>query len=98
MYPKYGDLPRTWIINDTLYTVKFKRKIYFEGCEARGLCDPETLEIQIAYGLDREELLQTLIHELLHCIEYEYDAKIPHPLIYLLEGPITKLIYDNFLK
>jgi hypothetical protein len=40
--------------------------------------------------------MRTLVLELFHAIEFAYEIKIPHALIYKLEGPVAELIKDNF--
>jgi len=98
-YPKYSEIPREWEINGTIYEVKFKRKIDGDkGLFVYGEADPADQEIRIVYGLTRKELFETLIHELIHCLEAEYDIEFGHKVINKLEGPLAKLIHDNFLE
>lgn len=61
-----------------------------------GLADGDGKTITIKTGLDDDELLETLVHELLHVITFEYlSIKIPHSLIYKLERPILNLLRMN---
>lgn len=97
--PRQKDYPKEIVVGDSIYRVRFVRKI----CEAKegsdsetlGLCCPGDKEILIKQGLDPMERLSTLIHEILHCLEFEYEIEIPHKLIYQLERPITQLLMDN---
>ena len=44
-----------------------------------------------------DEMLSTLIHELLHAVDYEYCANsLKHWQIYQLEKGIKRLLVDNF--
>jgi Zn-dependent peptidase ImmA (M78 family) len=93
-------IPRRWLVGDNVWTVKFVRKFKWDGVkdsDLMGLCDPERQEILIKVGIDQKDRIETLVHELLHAIEFEYDIKIGHKLIKKLEGPITKLIIENFI-
>jgi hypothetical protein len=64
----------------------------------RGHCDGETAIIDILMGLDPMETYRTLIHELLHAIEFEYDLHFPHHLIYKLEEPLLAAVVANFIS
>jgi Zn-dependent peptidase ImmA (M78 family) len=90
--PKIRDYKREWFIGGQIYDVKFKRKL---DRNRRGECCADG-EILIALGQNRDEVLRTLVHELFHAIEFAYEIKIPHALIYKLEGPVAELIKDNF--
>lgn len=93
-------IPRCFLIGDNVWTVKFVRKFNWDGVkdsDLMGLCDPEKQEILIKSGLKPIERLETLVHELFHAIECEYDIKIEHKLIYKIESLVTKLLVDNFL-
>lgn len=81
------------IKEDVFYEVKFRRKM--PKPSTVGYCHSGTQEISIAMGLDKELRLKTFIHELLHCIEFEYDIKIPHKLIYALEDPLIYVLSEN---
>lgn len=87
-------LPRhVRIKDDTFYTVKYRKNMPTEDC--RGYCDGDEREIAILQGMDERERVKTLIHELLHAIEFSYKLKIPHKLIYALEEPLTYLLTEN---
>jgi len=93
---KMRDIPETVIVGKALYDIRFA-KIIEKKTDLFGLCDSETKEIWIKKGLSRQERAMTLIHELLHAIENEYDLHIDHSLVYKLEKPIYDLIVDNWV-
>lgn len=97
--PRQCDYPKEIVVGDSIYRLRFVRTI----CNTRsgsdketlGLCCPSEKEILIKQGLEPQERLSTLIHEILHCIEFEFDVELPHKLIYQLEGPLTQILLDN---
>ncbi len=91
--PKIRQYPKSVIIKDEEYKIRFVRKL---GPKTFGECDPETREIRIRFGQGREETLKTMIHELFHAIEFEYDLKIKHRLIHNLEEPLFLFLLSNF--
>ena len=52
-------------------------------------------QIAIKSGLSKRALLETLLHEVLHAVEYEYKLPIPHALIHKLEKPLLRLLIAN---
>lgn len=89
------DLKREWKIKGQVYTVHFRRKMPHRLI---GFCDQETRTIQLLMGQPYEETCATLIHELLHAIDFEFDIKIPHHLIYKLELPLLIFIIENYIE
>lgn len=53
-----------------------------------GEARPEHKQIALRKGQSEKALMKTLIHELIHCIEFERGIKIPHKTVYQLEGAI----------
>lgn len=92
---KKYDIKREWKVNGSVYTIYFRRKIKHH---LRGLCHGDTKSIDIALGMDMHETLSTVVHELLHAIEFENDFHIPHHVIYKLEKPLLQFILDNYLE
>lgn len=63
-----------------------------------GMCDPNTRHIYIKKNISNTDLKKTIIHELFHCWESEYDIKISHDSIYKLEEAVLKfLILNKFI-
>jgi len=92
---KLSDIPDTISINGSLWEIFFVRGI-LGADDIAGQCDGDEQQILIDSGLSKSEKAKTLIHEILHAFEYEYNIKIPHKLIYQLEEPIYRLLMDNW--
>lgn len=92
-----SDCPRHVFIKDSFYTVLFKRNLAdFIGIKSViGYCDGEKQIIFIQIGLSAEVLFATFMHEVMHSIEFEYNIKIPHKLIYKMDAPLAKFLADN---
>lgn len=91
------DYPRQIVIKDSIWDVKFVKKLNGHGRMTIGLCDPSDQTISVRLGLDKRERMKTLIHEIFHAWEEEYGLHIPHKLIYALEDPVVDFIIDNHL-
>jgi hypothetical protein len=93
------DIPRTVVVGETVWDIRFVRKIDDKrsaGKETVGLCNDDDKEICVRLGIGKREQAKTLIHELLHALEFEYQISIPHELVYKLEEPIYRLLCDNW--
>lgn len=84
---------REWIIRGEHWQLKFKKKI---EKDTLGLCDPSDKTVYIKRGLDKVELLKTVIHEFLHSAEDEFNFKLAHRHIYKLEDAIVDFIFNNY--
>ena len=60
-----------------------------------GICNATARIIIIKSNLSDTQALETLIHELLHAIAFEFGIKIPHSLIYAIERPIIRILKLN---
>jgi hypothetical protein len=94
--PRQKDYPKELLIGDAIYRIRFVKKID-PTKKVVGLCDPCDKEILILQGLSPLERFKSFIHEILHALEYEYEIKMDHSLIYKLEEPIAFLLLDNIL-
>lgn len=95
--------PEKLRIGDREYRVRFVKSI--RGCKKRigqgaivGLYDPTRVEILIRKGQSDDEVLKTLLHEVVHAIEYEYEIKISHSGVYKFEEALFDFICANFVK
>ncbi len=79
-------------VGSEVYTIKFVR-----GLKCYGVTDSGDKTIKIKKGLSPRETMKTLIHELLHAVDFEHDIGIKHKKVYALEEALFGLIYDNFL-
>ncbi len=93
--PTVREYPRQIRVKDETYEIRFVRKIQGD-CKVLGTCDPETRTIRIKLGQSLSETFNTFVHEALHAIEFEYDIKISHRAVYLMEKGISDLLMANF--
>lgn len=65
------------------------------GCY--GICDPNTREIRIQKGMSARKTLETVIHEVLHLIEFEEEMTgFTHRHIGKLDAGLAKILMENF--
>lgn len=95
MIRRIRDYPKEILVREEWYEVRFAQVIPGEPKSTLGLACQETKTIWIKLGQSPRDRFKTLMHEIMHIIEYEYDLKIPHRLIYALEEPLIRLILDN---
>lgn len=87
---KSSQYPKSIKIRSSEYKIKFKKM-----SDCYGVCHNDG-NIFIDPRQSKSEILKTLIHELCHGIEYEYNIKLKHKNIYVLERAIYKILKDNF--
>lgn len=90
------DFPKKLTIGDWEWRVVWKRRIIDEGVPCLGLCDSSTRTIYIKLGQSPEERLSTLLHEVLHAIEFSLGMDVGHKVINAIEGPLARLLLENF--
>ena len=83
-------------VGEETYTLKFVKKIPGGNAADIGLCDPEERTIYVKKGLSKALMFRTVVHELLHSIEFEYEIKIKHETIYQLEKALVDTLLMNF--
>lgn len=95
--------PKTLKVGDRTYRIRFVKSI--RRCKREvgkgatvGLHDPSRIEILIKQGMSHDDTLKTLLHELVHAIEYEYEIKISHRGVYKFEEAIFDFLVANFNK
>lgn len=88
-------------IGDRDYRLRFVKSI--RGCKkgdekgsTLGLFDPNRREILVKVGLSQDETLKTILHEVVHAIEEEYDVNLPHKHVYRLEEALFDFMCANF--
>lgn len=88
------EFPKEIEIKDGIfYKIKFKRTL--QNSKYDGICFFHDKEIWISTGLTRRERLETFWHEVQHALDYEWELKIPHKMIYNLEKPMSFLFSRN---
>lgn len=93
--------PKKLIIGDKTYRIRFVKRI--RECKKPatvkgstvGLHDPNRLEILIKLGQSKDEVLKTLIHELMHAFQVEYDINTSHKSVYQMEEALFDFICAN---
>ena len=89
--------PKSVKVRKRRYKVKMVSGLRADNTALRGYCDPNKPHtLYLDKNLDSKLLFSTFWHEVLHAIEVEYKIKVPHKLVYALEGPIAQLLKDNF--
>lgn len=91
MVPKIKDYPKKFYLKGACYKVKFIKNL-----EVLGETDPDKKTIKIRHGMSRHETFRTMIHEVLHLIEFEFPVDLPHKTVYKLEEAIFMFLMDNF--
>lgn len=93
---KKRDIPKEIEIADGVwYKIVWKRAKSEFAQKYHGMIFFDKKEIWISQGMDIEETLATLWHELAHGIEHEYGINIGHKMIYQIEGPLAFLAARN---
>lgn len=99
-YPKEYLIPT--VENDfdfDMWEVKFVNTIKNRGKIDRdllGLCDPEINIISVCKKQKKEDILKTVIHELIHAVEFSMDKDIPHEMVYAIEQILGDLFIELF--
>jgi len=92
--PTPKQYPKTIIVGETEWQIKFFRNK--KGLKnTSGLCDPSTNIIWLKQGQSHTELMSTYIHEVIHAFEDEYDCKMPHKMVYMLENATMNFLFAN---
>lgn len=98
--PRNG-YPSKLKIGDKVYRIKFVKQI--RECKKPasqkgatvGLHDPNRLEILIKNGQSHDEIVKTLIHEIFHAFQVEYDINTSHKSVYQTEEALFDFICAN---
>lgn len=86
------NFPKSIIVADREFQIKFKRKV--EGHDVLGWCHEDGL-IELEQGMPKLLLHEIFWHELLHALEYTYGFNLTHKHIYKLQKPLALLIEQN---
>lgn len=92
--------PKTIKVRKTNYKIIFVEKIkgrVAKGQAIVGYCNQKKKHLVIRDSQTDREAFSTLLHECLHAIEFEYEIKIKHKLVYELEKAMEQLLRDNFI-
>ena len=83
--------------------IKIKNRVVYEIVWVDSFKDPKTLgecrfdarQIALKTGQSDRETLKTLIHEILHAIDYERGIPIRHRTVYQMETAIYYILFHN---
>lgn len=79
------DIPKEVEIADGVwYRILWKKNM---GGDYMGLCWFDSKEIWIRLGMSVKDTVETLEHEILHALSYEWGFELYHPVIEKLEEP-----------
>lgn len=81
-------------IGDRVYKIRMVKCIR-KDVNTLGLFDPARIEILIKSGQSSDETLKTLLHEIFHGFEYEYEVTVKHKDIYKLEEALFDFLSAN---
>ena len=94
--PKISQYPKELKIRDEHYKILFRKRVIVDGESVLGACDPDKKIIYILKTQSQSEIFKTLVHEILHGFEEEYNKEFGHTKIKILEDAILRFISDNF--
>lgn len=94
--PKKSEYMKSIDVNDQTYEIKIVKQVPKNKKDVLGLCDWENKVIYINGRQSAKGLFRTLVHEVLHAFEFEYNLKLKHKHIYVLERIIVDFLLDNF--
>ncbi len=79
---------------------KTKYKIYIDRMPPRtwGQCDSSKKEITLKSGLNNDNLTTTLIHEIIHAIDFENHIGLSEAQTLKLEAGIYRFLKTNKVK
>lgn len=90
-FPRQDQYPKFIYLRGERYKLRFIKNL-----ADLGETDSETQTIKIRSGMSKNETFRTVIHEILHVVEFEWPVRLKHKTVYQLEEAIFSLIMDNF--
>lgn len=94
MIPTPPEYPKHLMIGVAKYEIVFVKKIRNDK-NTTGLCDSGNKIIWIKAGQSHFETFATLIHEVFHAMELEYNISITHKHVYQLERAVSDFFIAN---
>lgn len=95
---KLKDFPRELLINGNLWKIKYVKHLPHPNPKKITYAEyyPEERAIRIVKGHPYIEMLDSLIHEVIHACEFEYGFELRHSHVHKLGEVLAKLYIDNF--
>lgn len=81
-------IPKSILINDQKWVIKYKWNLSYKRAKCHGLCDYDNRTIFIDRGSLKEERPHIFLHELFHACLHEYGIE--------LGGDIEEAIADDY--
>jgi hypothetical protein len=91
--PNTTEYPKTLRIGNVTYRVVFRNRI--DNTDPLGMCHSIKKIIYLKKGLSLVSTFSTLIHEVLHALEFEYNIEIKHKSIHQYEQAILDFLMNN---
>ena len=90
--PAVKDYPKVIYVRGDAYKLSFVKRL-----DCHGITDSGRKTIKIRAGMSAHETFRTVIHEVLHAIEFTHPVRMKHETVYKLEQALFELILDNGL-
>lgn len=71
------------------------QKVIRDDTSCMGLCEPNERIIYLKLGMSDTNIAKSFLHEILHCVEFEWGQPIPHKITDALEEGIFKILKIN---
>ena len=84
-------------VNSVIYKKSERRKILDDGKECFGIADHEKRTVLVQSGLEKNFAAKTLLHEIIECVNFQYQIGLRHHQIELLEISLYDTIKRNGL-
>lgn len=92
IFPQQGAYPDKIYFRKETYRLQFVKNL-----DCYGITDAGNKTIKIKKGISPMQTFKTVIHEILHVIEFEGPVKLKHKTVYKLEDALFEILMDNFL-
>jgi len=83
----------SWKVGEHDYRVAWCDRI--DGKDTLGYCDDDAKVIYLKDDQTAEDAFSTLIHEIIHAMEFEHKIDISHKAVHKLERAIMDFITQN---
>jgi Zn-dependent peptidase ImmA (M78 family) len=94
--PIAKDYPSHFNVKDEVYEIRMVSRIPGENKTVEGMCDDGAKIIWIRKNQSPRGLLRTLVHELFHALDGEYNLRLRHEQVWKLETAVEAFLTDNF--
>ena len=92
------NLPKTLIVAGHTITIKYKKKIFFEGKEVWAFYDDDHHIIYLTMGMDKTRKMEVFLHECIHAISFIHSLHLSEKSVNLLGIELLALIRNNNIR